>query len=57
MNAKQRIKQLEKGVPKQTVTSNEIQRIVEELIHFVNTEMVEPIAEGEQHDNKQTETK
>jgi hypothetical protein len=55
MNAKQRIKQLEKGMPKQTVTSNEIQRIVEELIHFVNTEIVEPIGKGEQNDNKQTD--
>ena len=57
MNAKQRIKQLEKGSPKQADTSNEIQRIVEELLHFVKTEMTEPTAHGEQNDNKQTEAK
>lgn len=57
MNAKQRIKQLEKGSPKQSDTSNEIQRIVEELLHFVKTEMTEPIVEDEQKNNKQTETK
>lgn len=50
---KQRIKQLEQGKPvAQNQSGDDIQAIVEALIQFINTEMVEP---AEQNENKQTD--
>lgn len=53
MTIKQRVKQLEKNKPvAQNQNSDDIQAMVEELIHFINTVMVEP---AEQNENKQTD--